>query len=114
MGDKSAITGRKRKALAIDCSMDTGVRATFFCSRCKQPFCEGCLGLEEGKVNYCLACAAVEEVNEGEKSNHREAKNRVATPLKAILIVLVIIGGYFFIAGEQSSRPKREPLPPLT
>ena len=114
MRDKSAITGRKRKELAIDCSMDTGVRATFFCSCCKQPFCEDCLGLEERKANYCLACAAIEEVNEGEKSNHRKVKNRLATPLTAILIVLVIIGGYFFIAGEESSRPKRKPLPPLT
>jgi hypothetical protein len=114
MGDKAAVKSRKRRELGIECSEDIGIRATFFCSRCKHPFCENCLGLEDGKKLFCLACAAIERTKNKEKNKHRKVENKVATPLKVILIMLVIIAGYLFIAGEQSSRPKRATLPPLT
>jgi len=114
MEDKAVIKGRKRKQLPIDCSTDSGVRATFFCSRCKQPFCEDCIGLEDRKTIYCLACAGIEEIKEEGQNNHRDTKKRISTPLVVVLVLLVITGGYIFIASEQSSRPQREPLPPLT
>jgi len=113
MGDKAAVKTRRRRELGIDCSEDIGVRATFFCNNCKRPFCEDCLGLENGKEIFCLACAAIEATQKKERDKLGKEENNVATPLKVILAVVVIIAGVFFITGDQSSQPKRVTLPPL-
>lgn len=55
-----------RRPLDVECSMDIGVPATFYCSRCKKPFCEDCLWSEAGSKTLCIHCASVEEAIEDE------------------------------------------------
>ena len=100
--------------MGIDCSQDPGVFATFLCARCKRPFCENCVGLEDGHKVYCLACAAVEGIS---KKGEGEEKGKVAKPLKGAffisLFLLVVIGGYSG-AAKYLHKIQKEPPPPLT
>jgi hypothetical protein len=113
MANKTNGKPRKRRELGIDCSEDIGIRATFFCTRCKKPFCEDCLGREDGKTIHCLACAAIAATKKKKNSN-KEEKSKIATPLNIIFLVLVIFAGFFFIDGNDSSQLKKELLAPLT
>lgn len=60
-----------RHPLGVSCTTDTDMTATFYCARCHQPFCEHCVGDEEGHKTYCLHCAAAMKAEEREEEHKR-------------------------------------------
>ena len=50
-----------RRPLNVACSIDIDEPAVFYCSQCKKPFCEDCIGRETAAKTLCLHCAAVED-----------------------------------------------------
>lgn len=112
---KAGAPSRKRKELAADCSLDTGVAATFFCARCKRPFCESCVGLEDRKRVYCLACAAVEGTKK--KSEDVETKGNSSKPLHGVLnycLFLLAVTGIYIGVMANINQPVIALPPPLT
>ena len=64
--ERAAKRKRVRHPLNVACSIDMDVPAVFYCSQCKKPFCEDCIGRETAAMTLCLHCAAVEESQEEE------------------------------------------------
>jgi hypothetical protein len=89
--DKEAAVKKKpaRRPLNVECLMDIGVPAVFYCSRCKKPFCEDCIGQESAKKTLCIHCASVEESIEQE-TRQRPGFN-FAKKKKPLLILLAIM-----------------------
>ena len=113
-------TVHTRKELKIDCSKDPGTPATFLCARCKRPFCESCVGIEEGRKVYCLTCTVLEEAKLEEQHRQdfatklsQKIPKSLVRPLSIILSLLIVIGLYF-VALPHFDNLFLKPLPPLT
>jgi len=101
--------------MKVDCSEGCPVRATFFCSRCKKPFCDQCSGLKEKGKRYCLNCAAVLHTEKPKKNIELGIDKGLSKPLKVTLLLTTAVAAlYLFIAGNGQPSSDRATLPPLT
>jgi len=89
--DKEAAEKKRpaRRPLDVECSLDVGVPAVFYCKRCNKPFCEDCIGREAGKKTLCIHCTSVEESIEDETRQKRGFD--FAKKKKPLLILLAVV-----------------------
>jgi len=111
--------GKKvRHPLHVECSLDTGVPAVFFCSRCKKPFCEGCIGRDSALKILCLHCAVVED-SKKEKAQRAslfsiaEKKNTIFSVLGVIATIAIAFNIYILYGDFQESAPTKSLEPKL-
>lgn len=98
--------------LGVDCTIDVGTPAVFYCARCKKPYCVDCLGREIGRKRICIQCAGVEEVIEDEEQqrqrrlgfNLAENKGLLFGFLMAVGIVIIAINAYILITDHLESQ----------
>lgn len=109
---EGAVKKRKRPQLNVECSMDAGIPAVFYCSRCKKPFCEDCIGRESGIKTLCIHCAGVEETIEDEEQRELsrrlssvKKKSSLLTLLSAIAIVLIAVNAYILVNNQLEEEP---------
>jgi len=90
VADKDAAEKKSpvRRPLDVECTMDIGVPAVFYCNRCNKPFCEDCIGREAGKKTLCIHCAGVEESIEDE--TRQKQGFDLAKKKKPLLILLAL------------------------
>jgi len=111
---------RTRAQLSVDCSMDVGVPAVFYCARCKKPYCEDCIGREAGIKTLCIHCAGVEETIEDEEQRKlggsgSERKNNFLTAvLGAIAIMGIAVNAYILVNDQLEVEPVRISIPPVS
>lgn len=81
-----------RPPLDVECSLDPGVPAVFYCSRCHKPFCADCIGAESGSKTYCLQCTLVNE-SEEEASGQKQRlfKKHGNLILKSLAVIAIVI-----------------------
>ena len=91
MNDKTAAAKKSnpRSQLDVECTMDVGVPAVFYCNRCNKPFCEDCIGREAGGKTICIHCASVEESIEDE--TRQKPGFDFAKKKKPLLILLAVV-----------------------
>jgi len=111
-----------RRLLNVECSMDIGVPATFYCNRCKKPFCEDCLWSEAGSKTLCIHCASVEQVIEDEArgslgSAFAKKKKLFINLIAVIITVIIAFNGYILyndhLESDQTEAFKHEMSPQL-
>ena len=121
MTDTEPLTRKRTRAqLSVDCSMDVGVPAVFYCARCKKPYCEDCIGREAGIKTLCIHCAGVEETIEDEEQRKlggsgSERKNNFLTAvLGAIAIMGIAVNAYILVNDQLEVEPVRISIPPVS
>jgi len=101
-----------RQQLDVDCQMDVGVPAVFYCYRCKKPFCEDCIGREAGRKTLCIHCASVEESIEEEAQSGVSfafvKKKSFLFPLFAIAAIVVITFNLYTLYSDRLESDQTE------
>lgn len=109
MGDKQnkIISKDHRKPLDVDCTLDPGVPAVFYCVRCQKPFCADCIGYEKGREILCLQCTLVEEskadANRPRGQLLKKNSSLILKSLAAIAIIVSCFNLYYLYADHQES-----------
>jgi len=117
---EAVIKKRERPQLSAECSMDAGVPAVFYCSRCKKPFCEDCIGRESGKKTLCIHCAGVEETIEDEEQRRLgglafvKKKSFLLTLFGAIAITGIAVNAYILVNDQIEVEPVKVSSPPVS
>jgi len=105
----------RRKPLGSYCCMDPDVVATFICARCRKPFCEQCVGQEDGRDTFCLQCAVIAP----KSAPARDGKSRSGMSGKGKIVLAFIAGAilatniYVIVSGMGSTAQVRR-TPPMS
>ena len=105
----------RRKPLGSYCCMDPDAVATFICARCRKPFCEQCVGHEDGRDTFCLQCAVIAP----KSVPARGGKGKSSISGKGKIILTFIAGGilatniYIIVSGMGSTGQVRR-TPPMS
>jgi len=105
----------KRLSLQTKCCVDTDLRATFSCAKCHRPFCEKCVGHEEGLQVFCLECS-IFQLNKPAKKEGKSLFSRL--PIKKVFGVLasllLCLNLYIIITGKESKVSIIKQAPPMS
>lgn len=121
MADQAGKARKKaRPRLNVSCSIDEGVPAVFYCSKCRKPFCEDCIGEESARRTLCLHCASVEEsMAAAERAAEQEPspsgrKRRVYAVLGILVFAAIAVDAYILSSNHLESTPSDARIPAIS